>query len=245
MRPNQRITAAGGRTGRGFYRPTTERVVTSDFVVIDFETRSPVILSDTSVSIYACFPTTGVWCAGWAYNDEPLQIWLPGDPVPDVFHTASTFVAHNVAFEINVWRHVLTPRYGWPEVPAFEHWVCTMACAQGLALPPALDKLAAELKLDHQKGDSALAKRMARPRLPRGDEDPSKLYWDDDNQHFLQLCDYCKGDVLCEKELYLWLLHHWGETSSIVGSSPKSKTTAVSASIASYSPKPAPWAPHA
>jgi hypothetical protein len=218
--------------------------MTSDFLVLDFETRSEVILSDTSVSVYARYPTTGVWCAAWTFNDAAPQLWLPGDAIPEVFYTASTIVSHNVAFEFNIWMHLMAPRYGWPPVPSYEHWICTMACVQALALPPALGKVAAELKLTHQKGDDKLAKRMARRRLPRGDEAPDKLYWDDDTQHFLELADYCKTDVLCERELYLWLLHHSEQQSNAIGSSPKSKTNVVSASIANYAANASPSPPH-
>jgi DNA polymerase len=224
--------------------PGAGRVMTGDFLVLDFETRSEVILSDTSVSVYARHPTTDVWCAAWTYEDAAPQLWLPGDAIPEVFYTASTIVSHNVNFEFNVWMHLMVPRYGWPPVPPFEHWICTMACAQSLALPAALGKVAAELKLTHQKGDDALTKRMARPRRARVGEDPNKLYWDDDNQHFLQLCDYCRVDVLCERELYLQLLLHWELKNSTTGCSPKSKTSAVSASIASYAANASPSPPH-
>ena len=104
--------------------------VMAGFVVIDFETYSPVVLNNTSVSIYARYPATKLWCAGWAYNNEPPQIWLPGDPAPEAIRTASTFVAHNAGFEFNLWRYKLTPLYGWPEVPSFHRWFCTMAGVQ-------------------------------------------------------------------------------------------------------------------
>jgi DNA polymerase len=74
-----------------------------------------------------------------------------------------------------------------------------------LALPPALGKLCKALGLRHQKAADAIMHTMAKPRRPRGDEDPTKIYWHDDAEHREALYAYCVTDVLCEWELYHWL----------------------------------------
>ena len=48
-----------------------------------------------------------------------------------------------------------------------------MAAALALALPAALGKVAAVLRLPQQKADKAIVALMAKPRRPRGDEDPA------------------------------------------------------------------------
>jgi DNA polymerase len=70
----------------------------------DFETRSTLQLPDVGAWKYAGDATTDVWCVGYAVDDGPVQTWLPGQPIPEVFQTAATdptwlIVAHNDSFE--------------------------------------------------------------------------------------------------------------------------------------------------
>jgi DNA polymerase len=124
-------------------------------LVIDFETRSFVDLKKTGHAYYAAHPSTDVICAAGVLGDEPdVGLWVRGDPVPTPIIEACAdpgilFGAHNAAFEIAIWRHVLAPRHGWPECPPFERWRCSMARASALALPPRLDNLAKALGLKH------------------------------------------------------------------------------------------------
>jgi DNA polymerase len=86
---------------------------------------------------------------------------------------------------------------------AIARWRCTMAAAQALALPAALGKVATVLGLSEQKGDKSIVPLMAKPRRPRGDEDPAAgPYWFDDPEHLEALYAYCKQDVETERELY-------------------------------------------
>ena len=48
----------------------------------DFETRSTLDLSEVGAWKYACDPSTDVWCCAYAVDDGPIQLWVPGDPVP-------------------------------------------------------------------------------------------------------------------------------------------------------------------
>jgi hypothetical protein len=196
----------------------------SGALVIDIETYSPVILADTNPDIYAAHPATGIWCAALALDDQPVHdVWFPGAELPRFLCEAiedpgCLIVAHNSNFEIALWRHKLTPLYGWPELPVLERWRCIMAAAQQKALPASLALLSEVLRLEHRKGDDRLMKQMARPRLPRSGEDPTKLYWDDDPDHFRQLCKYCVGDVECERELHRKLLRFSANQNSLFGS---------------------------
>jgi DNA polymerase len=183
-------------------QPFTGNPHAPQVVVLDFETRSPLDLRKVGATKVAQHPLTDVWCAAYAAVDQPVRIWLPGDPPPPDLFSAAAVVAHNAAgFEYVFCRHIMTPRYGWPDIP-LERWRCTMTLALSLALPPALGKLAKVLNLKHQKGDDQIMHQMARPRKPRGDEDPSGIYWHDDLDHLHQLYAYCRADVECERELW-------------------------------------------
>ena len=117
-------------------------------VVLDAETRSLLDLRKTGAWRYAAHPSTDVWCVGYAIDGQPVQIWLPDEPVPPAIVEALTdpdcvFVAHNANFERAIFKHILTrPHYGWPEIP-IEKWRCTMVMCLALALPPKLKKVAA------------------------------------------------------------------------------------------------------
>ena len=176
-------------------------------IVLDGETHSPLDLRKTGAWRYAAHPSTDVWCLGYAIDDQPVQIWLPGEPVPPAIIEAAAdpnyvFVAHNAGFERAIFKHILTrPHYGWPEIP-IEKWRCTMAMCLALALPPKLKKVAAVLGLKHAKADDKVMRAMAMPRRPRGSEDPNGVYWFDDSERLQALYDYCKQDVECERELF-------------------------------------------
>jgi DNA polymerase len=95
--------------------------VTNKSVVIDIETRSQLDLRRVGAARYAADPSTDVWCVGFVIDGGPVQLWLPGSPVPATIIEAAAdpeylFVAHNAAFERAIWRDILTPRYGWPVI---------------------------------------------------------------------------------------------------------------------------------
>jgi hypothetical protein len=178
-------------------------------VILDFETRGVVDLRKVGAARYAVDPHTDVWCVAFAVDAEPVQLWRPCEPVPPELIEAATdpdckSIAHNAGFERAILRHVLAPplRYGWPDIPV-ERWRCTMSMALALALPAALGKLADVLGLAHQKGDDKIMHLLAKPRRPRGDEDPAKgPYWFDDAERLAELYRYCAADVECERELF-------------------------------------------
>jgi DNA polymerase len=180
-------------------------------LVIDGETRSTVDLKKVGAPRYAEHPSTDMWCVAYAIDDQPVQLWLPGEPLPAdllaaIADSECTIIAHNATFERGIWHHVLAPRHGWPELPPLERWSCTQARALALALPPKLGQLAEALSLTHQKADDGIMHLMAKQRRPRGDENPADgPFWFDDPEHLAQLCDYCKADVECEREADRWL----------------------------------------
>ena len=116
----------------------------------DVETRSRVILKKVGTHAYAANPSTQVLCVCFAIDDGPVQLWVPGDPVPAEFVTAANdpnwiTVAHNAAFEQAIEQHILAPRFSWPLI-ALERHRCTMAMALAHGLPARLSAAADALE---------------------------------------------------------------------------------------------------
>ena len=161
----------------------------------DFETKGALDLREVGAWRYASDASTDVLSCAYAVDDGPIQLWVPGDPVPPEFIEAaqnpewitSAFGDH---FERCITQHILVPRYGWPLVP-IERRRCSQSVALSLALPAKLTGAAQALKLDHQKDDAG---RRVMLRLARGEKpksgDLDKLY------------AYCRNDVAVERELH-------------------------------------------
>jgi DNA polymerase len=172
----------------------------------DFESKSTVDLKKAGAWRYAVDPSTDVWCCAYAIDAEPVQLWIPGDPIPPAWIEAANddnwiVTAHHDAFERRIEQHIMGPRYGWPIVP-FKRHRCTMAAALAVALPAKLENAAAALQLTHRKSDSGVMLQMAKPRKPRRGEDPNGIYWFDDEERRRQLYAYCRQDVEVERELH-------------------------------------------
>ena len=125
----------------------------------DIETRSTVALEDAGAWRYAADPTSEVLCVGYAVDDSDVQIWTPGQAIPQEFITAASdpswcVVAHNFAFERAIATHILQPRFNWPAIPLAQQR-CSMTQALANALPPKLENAARALKLDFQKDTEA------------------------------------------------------------------------------------------
>jgi DNA polymerase len=113
----------------------------------DYETRGTVVLEVTGTFEYARHPDTKVLCCAYAVDNDAVQLWRPGDPIPIAFLEAAQdpgwiAVAHNVSFELAVEKFIMAPRYQWPEIPLSRH--CdTMSMALACGLPGRLSTLAA------------------------------------------------------------------------------------------------------
>jgi DNA polymerase len=166
----------------------------------DIETRSTVELKAVGSHVYAAHCTTGVWCAGYAVDDGPVEIWIPDQPIPECFVEAARnpdwlIVAHNDAFERVIEEYILHPQFGWPLVPLERHR-CTMAMTLAAALPAALEKAVDALNLPYAKDKvgQALMRKMAKPAPGGG--------WIEDADLLRQLYAYCRQDVEAERALF-------------------------------------------
>ena len=55
----------------------------------DYETRGQLLLRHVGTHRYAADPGTEVSCCAFAVDGEPVQLWIPGDPVPPEFIEAA------------------------------------------------------------------------------------------------------------------------------------------------------------
>ena len=196
-------------------KTTTKRVKVSRYEIafVDVETRSTLDLKDVGGYVYAADKTTEARCVTWALDDDPVQLWTPGQLVPrDLaahIRTGGKLVAHNAAFDRLIFREILGPRYGWP-VPEIEQWRCSMAMSLALALPGSLEDAGKAMGLEHQKDlvGKRVMLQMAKPRKPRKDEDPNGVYWHEDTAQTERRDSYAKGDIETMRDLYdvLWPL---------------------------------------
>lgn len=177
----------------------------TDILHLDYETFSRVDLIQHGAYNYFASPSTGIHCAGWAMNDEPAELWVPGDPVPDpiawTFKRGEprTIHAHNAGFERLASWYVLCPEFDVPE-PPLEAFYCTATQARRRALPGGLENLGKALKLDVQK--SLVGKQLIRKLcIPWRD---GKINFEEgefnrDPKLLQELYDYCEIDVEVER----------------------------------------------
>ena len=84
----------------------------------DYETFSTLDIKKFGAWRYATHPTTGVWCCAYAIDDGPVQLWVPGNPVPAEWIEAAgnpdwLVSAFNDNFERLIEQHTMGPRCGW------------------------------------------------------------------------------------------------------------------------------------
>ena len=164
-------------------------------VHLDFETKSKADLRAKGSHKYSADPSTALWCGAFGFDDEAIQIWRPGEPDPvrllDHVRGDGIVVAHNAAFELDVWHYQLEQKLGWPRLH-IEQTRCTMAMALALGLPASLDgaSKAVQLPIKKDKDGAYLMRRMCVA--------DDKVWPEEDIQ---RLIDYCIQDVKVEREL--------------------------------------------
>lgn len=121
-------------------------------IVIDFETTSNCDLKQCGSRRYAEDPTTEILCLSFE-GIGSLETWVPGgstEHLLDLVQGDSIFVAHNAGFEKDIWRCIMVPRYGFPDIPN-DRWEDTLAVCAMKNLPLDLDGAARVLHLATSK----------------------------------------------------------------------------------------------
>ncbi len=126
----------------------------------------------------------------------PWSVRSPFGRDEDVVPKEGLFEAHNAEFERAIWHHIMTPQFGWPEIP-IERWRCTAAKAAVSSLPRGLGKVSEVLGLAEQK-DEAGHRIMMRLCKPKPANQRKNGDWDEDPEKLIKLFKYCVQDVNTE-----------------------------------------------
>jgi DNA polymerase len=147
---------------------------------LDFETRSECDLRKHGVYNYAQDATTDVLCMSYAYKDEEVQTWTPGQPFPQwIKDYKGQIYAHNATFERLIFWYVLQIDF------KLEQFVCTAAQARANCAPGSLEDVGrfsgASMKKDHR--GAQLIRLMC---VPPFKNDPELM---------AEMIQYCEQDV--------------------------------------------------
>ncbi len=170
---------------------------------IDFETRSEIDLTKTGHSRYARHPSTEVHCMAFAGLSGPPSLCIPHIdlicPISAEIAAGELIYGYHVGFERAIWRHILMPRFGWPDIPD-DQWRCSAAKGATHALPRALKHIAVAMSLSHKKDIEGykIMLKLCKPRKPTK-SNPS--IWAGTPDEFDKLYAYCLDDVLAERAL--------------------------------------------
>lgn len=169
---------------------------------LDVETRSTVELKTAGAHVYFESETTDLWCAAYAFDDGPIDLWTPGEPCPKAIkehvESGGEIAAWNAQFERLGWWGILTPRYGWPK-PKLEQFRCVMVEALAMSLPGALENAAPVVGITEEKDQvgKRIMMQMARPRKIEN----GVITWWNDSDKLERLYAYCKQDVEVERQI--------------------------------------------
>ena len=127
---------------------------------IDFETKSNCDLRAKGVYNYVQDASTEVLCMSYAFDDEDVVTWTPGQPFPErVRNYTGLIYAHNAAFERLIFWYVLQINF------KLEQFYCTATQARANCAPGSLEDVGrfagASMKKDHR--GAALIRLMCVP----------------------------------------------------------------------------------
>lgn len=174
------------------------------WVTLDFETASAVDLLKAGSWRYAEDPTTEILWLSWGERDKPhVTDWHPfylpearDDLVALALDPEVLFVAHNNQFEKAIWRCIMVPVLGFPDIPN-DRWHCTMAVCANKSLPLQLERAAQVMGLRHQKDmeGNRLTKSLSKPNKKTGMLERAKPV-------ILRVGQYCGTDVKAQDALH-------------------------------------------
>jgi DNA polymerase len=171
----------------------------------DFETYSEVDLKNVGPWAYSMHHSTKVLCFAYSLQNNNPDIWLPGEPIPDLINFwldsrgNYKFHAWNDFFEYCIMRNVLK----WGPLPEPKYWSDTAAKAAVLALPRSLGDCGKALNLSDNLTKDTEGKKLldmfSKPKKVKGEL--CRTYPEDKPGDFKKLIEYCKQDVIAEREI--------------------------------------------
>jgi len=172
-------------------------------VSIDLETFSEADLKEVGVHVYAAHPSTEILCLYYAFDDEPVQGFVPERDVllPErlVEHVKAGGIvsAFNAEFERTILNNVAGEKIGFPKI-SIEQTRCSMVKARAAGLPGGLGDVAAALGTC-PKDDSGriVMLQLSKPR--KGAE--TRYTPANSPAKFDVLYQYCAADVEAERAI--------------------------------------------
>lgn len=164
-------------------------------VHFDFETYSECDIKKHGAYKYAQHPSTEVICMAYAYDEEPVKLWLPGDQYPVFLNDLSEeypYELHAFAsfFEWCIWKFTLKL-----PVPRFTYWHDTAAKAAAMALPRSLSGCCMALGLPSDQAKNKRGYYLIN-RLSVPQRDGKRNY---DFALLDEFYEYCMQDVVADR----------------------------------------------
>ena len=151
---------------------------------VDFETRSRCDLKARGVYNYALDASTEVLCMSYAFDDEDVQTWVPGQPFPlEVRQHTGQIRAHNATFERLIFQYVLDMPF------RLEQFYCTAAQARANCAPGSLEDVGRFASADMRK-DYRGAQLIRLLSIPQADGT-----FREDAALMAEMIAYCEQDV--------------------------------------------------
>jgi len=151
---------------------------------IDMETASECDLPARGVYNYAQDGSTEVLCMSYAFDDDEVVTWRPGEPFPErVRQHTGQIRAHNAAFERLIFWYVLQIDF------ELEQFYCTAAQARANCAPGSLEDVGRFASADMKK-DYRGAQLIRLLSLPQADGT-----FREDEKLLAEMIAYCEQDV--------------------------------------------------
>lgn len=173
---------------------------------LDYETFSRVDLKKVGGYRYAEDESTEILCAGYAFDEEPVEVWTPAHgafPERICTHIAEggRVVAHNAEFERVITNGTAGKKLGIPEIDIRQCY-CTAVAARSAGLPGDLDGACFAMGTTAKDDEGHFVMmQVSKPRKPSKDNPADRFTPEAFPEKFLKLYIYCGRDVEAERDL--------------------------------------------
>jgi len=176
--------------------------------VLDFETFSGADLKQVGAWRYAEDPTTNVICLCFEWpnaGDTLILTWRPETGHDKELRALVTnpeviFSAHNAGFEKAIWRRIMVPLFGFPDIPN-ERWHDTLAVCAMKGLPLELDVACGALGLEGKDREGSKLVKDYSKFAPRNWARAGSYLVEHNEENRQRIYSYCRQDVRAERNL--------------------------------------------
>ena len=190
----------------------------TDYLFLDFESRSEIDLTVRGLHNYSTHPSTQCLLMAYALNKAEPRIWEPhkesfpaevSELLDDPFIKK---VAFNASFERHIFKDVLKR-----DIP-IDEWLDVMIWAKHISIPGSLAEVGEILGLDENLAKIADGERLinlfcypvceAQEKTLFGTTKAVFRDWDTDPEDWQKFIDYCKQDVIAERAILRKLMQY-------------------------------------